>query len=94
MSKSLYDAEGWVGPAASVHGWHLLVLLLENEPGPIGELIEKGLTDDPEGTAKALDDYLQAHPDLDDDNRSTSENLVTLLRKCDLVGIVSDTLSE
>jgi len=86
------DADGWIGPAASVHGWHLLVQLLEHEPGLVGELVDQGYTEDPKATAH--DAWLEGHPAVDKDNRSTIENLVKLLPKCDAIGIISSAHSE
>ena len=88
MTYSLYDARGYVGDLASIHGLKLMsdyANKVSNEP-KVKEFFEKGYTPITEGLVAGF----KAIHSPDKDIADTIDNLVALLAKCDTVAIISD----
>ena len=88
MGYYLYDAVGYVGNLASIHGLDLMsdyAMQVTDEP-QVKEFFDKGYA----FVTKELIAGFKAMHSLDKDIADTIDNLVNLLEKCDTVAIISD----
>ena len=88
MTYCLYDARGYVGDLASVHGLELIsdfATRVTNEPQ-----IKKFFQEGQSPITKELIAGFKAIHSSDKNIADTIDNLVNLLAKCDTVAIISD----
>jgi len=88
MTYCLYDARGYVGDLASIHGLNLMsdyVTTITNEP-QVKKFFEAGQAT----ITKELIAGFKAIHSPDKDIADTIDNLVNLLSKCDTIAIISD----
>ena len=88
MTYYLYDANGYVGDLASIHGLDLMsdyVIQVTDEP-QVKEFFDKGYA----FVTKELIAGFKAIHSQDKDIADTIDNLVNLLEKCDTLAIISD----
>jgi len=88
MGYYLYDANGYIGDLASIHGlWHMseYVTQVTDEP-QVKQFLEEGCA----LVTKELIVGFKAIHSPDKDIADTIDNLVDLLAKCDTVAIISD----
>ncbi len=94
MTYSLYGEDDWVGPLASIGGWHDVVEVVAKERSSLKGFVDEGYTENPAQLRADIAAFLRAHPRLRDDVHSTLANLGKTLKKTKLIAIVSDSLIE
>jgi hypothetical protein len=93
MALSLYDEIDWVGPVASIGGWHDVVEAARKDRSSLKAFVEHGYTEEPAQLRADITAFLKAHPGLRNDVRSTLTNLRDLLKENKLGSqILSDSL--
>jgi predicted metal-dependent HD superfamily phosphohydrolase len=96
MSLSLYSENHYVGPLASIGGYHDLVQQFNDDTRPIGQFLADGYTADPQQLRTAIHEYMAADEDgsVSADVLRTLSNLGDLLADVHLVAIVHDTIYD
>jgi hypothetical protein len=75
MTYSLYGEDDWVGPLASIGGWHDVMEAVAKDRSSLKSFVNQGYTEDPAQLRVDIAAFLKAHPRMREDVRSTLANL-------------------